>query len=128
MQLLKSGLIRGVILFAILLVYSLIYEGMEETFNLYIYNAIIAFLLGLTSVIYQIEQWQYWKQILAHYLSMLITVFPILLMSGHYPVNSFSDAWYVYMQFNKAGIALFIVTFVMFNLFRWFGNRNSEDA
>ncbi|GGA91080.1 DUF3021 family protein [Ornithinibacillus halotolerans] len=128
MQLLKSGLIRGVILFAILLVYSLIYEGIEETFNLYIYNAIIAFLLGLTSIIYQIEQWQYWKQILAHYLSMLITVFPILLISGHYPVNSFSDVWHVYMQFNKAGIALFIVTFVMFNLFRWFGNRNSEEA
>ena len=91
MNLFLKGLIRGVILFVFLLIISLWtkFQGSVDTSNAFFFNGVIAFFLGLTSVIYQINQWSFKKQIIAHYIVMLITVFPTLLLSGFYPLNSF---------------------------------------
>ena len=72
----------------------------------------IVFFLGLTSVIYQIGHWRFSKKIIVHYGAMLMTVFPTLLLSGFYQLNSFMDIVRVYIEFNLAGILLFTLTYL----------------
>ena len=122
MQLLLNGLIRGVVPFIILLIISFWnkFLGSVETSKIFFFYSLIAFFLGLTSVIYQIKQWIFLKQIVAHYMAMLITVFPILLLFGSYPLNSFGDVLKVYLQFNKVGLILFFSSFLIIKLFNKF--------
>ncbi|MCM3671855.1 DUF3021 domain-containing protein [Mesobacillus maritimus] len=86
-------------------------QGAVETSNVFFFYGLIAFFLGLASVIYMIKQWSFGKQIIAHYLVMLVTIFPTLLLSGFYPLNSFDDLLKVYIQFNKVGLILFLLTY-----------------
>lgn len=127
MQLFFKGLIRGVILCTIWLIIRVLINGFENNWNLYIFNMVISFILGFASIIYEIEKWSFPKQIIAHYMTMLITVFPTMLLSGFYPLNSFNDLLHVYMQFNKAGIFLFLLTFFVFKLFRVFKTEKAKE-
>ena len=119
MELLLKGLYRGLIPFGIMLIISLSskLQGLTADAKSYFYYGLIFFFLGLASVIYQINEWSFPKQIIIHYLVMLMTVFPTLLISGFYPLNSFNDLLQVYVQFNKAGIILFTVTYLISYLF-----------
>ena len=119
MELLLKGLYRGFIPFGIMLILSLSskLQGLTDDANSYFYYGLIFFFLGLASVIYQMNEWSFPKQIIVHYLVMLLTVFPTLLISGFYPLNSFNDLLQVYVQFNKAGIILFTVTYLISYLF-----------
>ncbi|WP_042224221.1 DUF3021 family protein [Oceanobacillus manasiensis] len=127
-HLLLKGLVRGGIPFILLVIISLWnkLQGSVDTSNAYFFNGLIVFFLGLTSVIYQIDHWSFLKQIAAHYLAMLITVFPTLLLSGSYPLNSFVDVVKVYLHFNKVGIILFFSTYFIFKLIRNFNNARAE--
>ncbi|WP_148631157.1 DUF3021 family protein [Bacillus sp. E214] len=118
LQLFLKGLYRGSISFGILLIISLSYklQRQSDDSSVYFFYGLIAFFLGVTSVIYQIEQWSFLKQIFAHYMAMLITVFPTLLLSGFYPLDSFKDVFDVYLQFNKVGIILFLTSY-LFHIF-----------
>lgn len=127
LQLLLTGLYRGSIPLGILLIISLSYklQGQSDDSSAYFFYGLIAFFLGSASVIYQIEQWSFLKQIFAHYIAMLITVFPTLLLSGFYPLNSFKDVFDVYLQFNKVGIILFLtIYFIEYVISR----RNSSNS
>ena len=128
MNLLLKGLVRGGIPFVFLLFLSLWnkLQGSIDTSNVFFYYGLIALFLGLTSVIYQIIQWSFLKQIFAHYIAMLVTVFPTALLSGFYPLNSFADVVKVYLQFNKVGIILFFSTYFILKLFRNFNNVGTE--
>ena len=119
MELLLKGLYRGFIPFGIMLIISLSskLQGLTADAKSYFYYGLIFFFLGLASVIYQMNEWSFPKQIIVHYLVMLMTVFPTLLISGFYPLNSFNDLLHVYVQFNKAGIILFTVTYLISYLF-----------
>ncbi|MGM0840193.1 MAG: DUF3021 family protein [Bacillota bacterium] len=119
MNLLIKGLIRGVILFSFLIILSLLwnqFHGSSAISNIFFFYGLIAFFLGLASVIYEIEQWRFLKQIMVHYLAMLMTVFPTLLLSGFYPLVSFRDVVNVSFLFNKVGVILFLITYFIFNL------------
>lgn len=113
MQLFLTGLKRGGIPLLVLLILSFWnrLQGAVETSNVFFFYGLIAFFLGLASVIYMIKQWSFGKQIIAHYLVMLVTIFPTLLLSGFYPLNSFDDLLKVYIQFNKVGLILFLLTY-----------------
>jgi len=128
MQLFLKGLIRGLIPFVILLIISLWnkLQGLPDISKIFFFYGLIAFFLGVASVIYQIKQWSFKKQILAHYLVMLITIFPTLLLSGFYPLNSFEDGLTVYLQFNKVGIILFLITYFISKSRQKYNNRKSE--
>lgn len=128
MNLFLKGLVRGVIPFVFLLIISLWNKlhGTVEASIVFFFYGVIAFFLGLTSVIYQINQWNFSKQIIAHYGAMLITVFPTLLLSGFYPLNSFADLVKVYIEFNKAGIILFFSTYLLFKLIKKSNNVRTE--
>ncbi|MBY0095713.1 DUF3021 family protein [Mesobacillus maritimus] len=118
MKLLVKGLIRGVIPLSVLLVLSLYnkFQGLGPNAEVFFFYGLIAFFLGLASVLYEIKQWSFAKQILVHYLVMLITVFPTLLLSGFYQLHSFEDVLNVYFQFNKVGLILFLSTYLIFRL------------
>jgi hypothetical protein len=117
MHLLKKGLIRGVIPFSFLIIISLLwnqFQGSWAISNTFFFYGLIAFFLGLASVIYENEQWGFLKQIMVHYLAMLMTVFPTLLLSGFYPLDSFRDAVNVFFLFNKVGVIFFFTTYFIF--------------
>src|SRR5699024_8890447 len=127
-NLLLKGLVRGGIPFIFLLIISLWnkLQGSVDTSNVFFFYGVIAFFLGLTSVIYQINHWKFYKQIIAHYGAMLITVFRTLLFSCFYPLNSFADLVNVYIEFNMAGIVLFFSTYLLFKLIRKFNNIKTQ--
>ncbi|TYS89877.1 DUF3021 family protein [Rossellomorea aquimaris] len=117
MKLLKKGLIRGVIPFGFSIIISLLWNQLQGTSaisNTFFFYGLIAFFLGMASVIYEIEKWRFLKQIMVHYLAMLMTVFPTLLLSGFYPLDSFRDAVNVFFLFNKVGVILFLTTYFIF--------------
>ncbi|WP_060673783.1 DUF3021 family protein [Rossellomorea vietnamensis] len=117
MILAKKGLTRGIIpllFFAILSLLWTQFEGASATSKSLLYYGVIAFFLGVASVIYEMERWRFIQQIVVHYLVMLITVFPTLLLSGIYPIDSFRDAVNVYLDFNKMGLFLFLTTYFIF--------------
>ena len=119
MNLLKKGLIRGVIPLMIVIIFSLLwslFQGSSVVSNQLLFFGLIAFFLGLASVIYEIEQWRFLKQIIVHYLVMLVTVFPTLLLSGLDSLHSFGDVVSVYFLFNKVGVMLFLTTYF---ILRW---------
>jgi hypothetical protein len=118
MQLFQKGLLRGVIPFSIFLVFSLwnYFQGSTESAHTFLINGLIVFFLGVTSVIYLIRKWSFVKQIVVHYLVMLVTVFPTLLLSGYYPLDSVVDLLMVYLHFNKVGIILFLATYFISTL------------
>ncbi|SDC38958.1 Protein of unknown function [Terribacillus halophilus] len=121
MQLFLKGLIRGLIPFIFLLIIS--FWNKTEEFptnsNIFFNYGLIFFFLGLSSVIYEIKHWKFSRKIIVHYLVMLITVFPTLILSGYYPTDSFKNVLEVYFQFNKVGIVLFLTTYLII----YFRNR-----
>ena len=123
MELLIKGVYRGAIPLGIMLIISLSskFQGLSDDAYAYFIYGLIIFFLGLASVIYQINQWSFLKQIIVHYLVMLMTVFPTLLLSGFYPLDSLKDLLNVYLQFNKVGIILFLTTY----LISYFISRNN---
>jgi Protein of unknown function (DUF3021) len=117
MNLLIKGLIRGVIPFTFSIIILLLwnqFQGSSAISNIFFFYGLIAFFLGLASVIYEIEQWRFIKQMIVHYLVMLMTVFPTLLLSDFYPLDSFRDAVNVFFLFNKVGVILFLTTYIIF--------------
>ena len=128
MKIFLTGLIRGVIPIIFLLIISLWseFQGSEVNSKIFFYYGLIAFFLGFASVIYQIRQWSFLKQILVHYMAMLITVFPTLLLSDFYPLNSFGDVLKVYLLFNKVGIILFLITYFISKLLIMHHDRKSK--
>jgi hypothetical protein len=117
--LLNKGLVRGAIAFTFVSIISLLlnlFQGSSALTNNFFFNGLIAFFLGLASVLYEIRNWSFLQQILVHYLVMLVTVFPTLLLSGMSPLGSFRDVVRVYFLFNKTGIILFLATYVLFKV------------
>ncbi|TCI80984.1 DUF3021 family protein [Exiguobacterium sp. SH0S1] len=112
-MLFKTGLIRGSVLLAGFLTLALWQnlDGDDSVARSLLFYGVIAFFLGLTSVIYQIHDWSFSKQILAHYGAMHVTILPTALLSGFYSLNSFQDVLHVYIQFNLTGLLLFATTF-----------------
>lgn len=122
MKLLSSGMKRGGIPLIPFLLISLWFRFQELTalsHNVFFYGVIV-FFLGTASIVYEVRQWSFKKQILIHYWIMLVTVYPTLLLSGFYPRDSFRDLVNVFFVFNMAGVILFFTTYLVF---RW-RNRN----
>ncbi|MBU3232882.1 DUF3021 family protein [Shouchella clausii] len=130
MQLFFKGLIRGLVPFVILLIISIwnMLHGSAATAKTFLFYSLVIFFLGLASVIYQIKQWSFIKQIIVHYMAMLITVFPVLLLYGSYPLNSFMDVLKVYFHFNEVGLILFISSFLIIKLCKKFNKSKEEKS
>ena len=112
MKLLLKGLIRGTLPFAFMLsMYAWNnFQGRAADAKVFLFYGFMALFLGLASIIYELKQWSFRKQIMVHYLTMLVTVFPLLLLSGYHKTNSFGAIFHVFLLFNKVGVILFVTT------------------
>lgn len=115
MQLLLKGLIRGTLPFAVMLsMYAWNnFQGKATDAKAFLFYGFMALVLGLASIIYEVKQWSFRKQIVVHYLTMLVTVFPLLLLSGYYKTGSFGAIFHVFLLFNKVGVMLFVTTAII---------------
>lgn len=114
MRLLKNGLIRGFIPFVIMTGISLIMRAQElDSFQVkstFITGLIIT-AVAAASVIYDIESWSIQKQSVVHFIFMLLTVFPCLLLSGWFPVNGIKDMVLVLGVFIVVGALLWSIAY-----------------
>lgn len=115
MKLFLKGLTRGTIPCSVMFTMSLwnYFQGSTTDARTFFFNGLIILFLGIASVIYEINRWNFSKQIIIHYITMLLTVFPILLLSGYYPLSSFGDFLNLFFLFNKVGLMLFVATFII---------------
>ena len=115
MSLLKTGFVRGVkwfALFGLLATYQWWNGNMEGVHSMLVYGG-MAFFLGLTSVIYEVRRWSFPKQILIHWITMHMTILPLVIFSGFMPVMSVHDALLAYLKFNVSGLILFSTSYVI---------------
>ncbi len=117
MKYIKKALIRGIIPFAIMTGMSLLmkYQGMEP------FQIKSTFLAGLiatsvmaASVIYDIESRSLLKQSIIHFLIMLVTVFPCLVVSGWFPLNRTIDYLKIIGIFLLVGAILWSLCYLIF--------------
>ena len=116
-MLIKKAIIRGIIPFIIMTAISLMmkYQGVD------VFQVKSTFLLGIivtsvaaASVIYEIENWSLLKQSLVHFVIMLVTVFPCLLVSGWFKLNNILDYIKVFGIFLFAGVVLWSIAYFIF--------------
>ncbi|MFL9649772.1 MULTISPECIES: DUF3021 family protein [Exiguobacterium] len=120
MSLLKTGFVRGVTWFAVfgvLVAYQWWNGDMRGVHNMLVYGG-MAFFLGLTSVIYEVRQWSFRKQILIHWATMHVTILPLIIFSDFLPVTSLQDALLTYLKFNVSGLILFTLSRILLKIRR----------
>lgn len=120
MQLLKKGILRSLIWslpFAILAVYQG-WSGNTDAVHAMLVYAGVAFFLGLTSVIYEVQQWSFKKQIFIHWSVMHVTILPLLWFGRSTPITSLQDAARLYLNFTVSGLILFTASYFIIRMRR----------
>ena len=116
-MLIKNAILRGIIPLIIMTIISIImkYQGRDpfQVRGTFIVGIIIAS-VAAASVIYEIENWSLFKQSVIHFLIMLVTVLPLLYISGWYKLNSVLDYVKVFGIFLFVGIVLWTISYFIF--------------
>lgn len=116
-MLIKIAILRGIIPLIIMTIISIImkYQGIDpfQVRGTFIVGIIIAS-VAASSVIYEIENWSLFKQSVIHFLIMLVTVLPLLYISGWYKLNSVLDYVKVFGIFLFVGIVLWTISYFIF--------------
>lgn len=120
-QLFLKGMLRGGIPFAIMsiIAYILYLQNSITDAKGTFYAALIAFIVGFATVIYDINQWSLTKKTVIHFLLMLLTIYPILLFSGWFPLKNSTDALVIFGYFLVTGIILWSVLLFLAKKFNW---------
>lgn len=113
----KKSIIKGIIVFIIMTAISFIMKAqnidpfqVRSTF----FAGLISAVVVATKPIYDIEDWSLLKQSLAHFGLMLVTVYPILLVSGWFTLNSPIDYLKVFGMFLLGGIITWTIGYIIF--------------
>ncbi|GAA3716377.1 DUF3021 family protein [Salinicoccus jeotgali] len=124
MMLIKKGLLRGGIPFIIMEAFAsaLYLQGKLAESNDLFFGGLVLLILGATTVIYNIDQWSLTKQSAVHFSIMLGTLFPVLLLSGWYPVTSLQDILLVFMIFISSGLIIWMIMFILAKVFKHQGS------
>lgn len=88
-------------------------QPQDQARSTFIVGIIIAAVAGF-SVLYNIKSWSLLKQSIVHFVCMLIIIFPCLLLSGWFKVESFSDVLRIVGIFLLGGIVLWSVFYFIF--------------
>ena len=116
-MLIKTAILRGIIPLIIMTIISIImkYQGIDpfQARGTFIVGIIIAS-VAAASVIYEIENWSLFKQLVIHFLIMLVTVLPCLYISGWYKLNNVLDYVKVFGIFLFVGIVLCTILYFIF--------------
>ena len=121
LQLFLNGLMRGTIPLVVMttIAYFLSQQDKINDAKGTFYSGLIIFVVACTSVVYDIDQWSLTTKTLVHFLIMLLTVYPILLISGWFPLKSFKDALVILGCFLIVGVVLWSVFFFLAKKFNW---------
>lgn len=122
MILFKKVLLRGAIPFIIMTGISFLMKAQ----NLDSFQVRSTFVTGLiitavaaASVIYDMKHWSLLKQSVVHFIIMLGTVLPCLLLSGWFPVGEAQDILKIFVIFLVTGIVLWsLAYFIIVKFFK----------
>lgn len=112
----KNAMILGIIPLAIMSAISFVLnkQGMDpfQTKSTFIVGLIVT-AVAASSVIYEADQWSLRKKSLIHFGIMLLTVYPLLLLSGWYPVHGVWDALKIFGLFILMGSVLWTLGYLV---------------
>jgi len=120
-MLMKQALLRGGIPLIIMVGISFILylQGKDADAKGTFFASLIAFFVGAATIIYNIDHWSLTKQSGVHFLIMLVTVYPILLVSGWFNIASLLDALKVFLVFISVGVVIWLVMATLARIFSW---------
>ncbi|EAF6118245.1 DUF3021 family protein [Listeria monocytogenes] len=78
-------------------------------------TGIIITAVAAASVIYSIQSWSLFKQSIVHFLIMIVTVLPCLLVSDWFPKKNATDILKIFGIFLTAAIILWTTTYFVFS-------------
>lgn len=114
---LKNAIIRGIIPFAIMSVISIIMNMQKmdpfQVKSTFLVGVIIS-IVASASVIYDIEGWSLLKQTIVHFIIMLFTVMPCLIISGWFKLNSIKDFLQFLGIYLLCGLVLWSIGYFVF--------------
>lgn len=116
MSLFTSALTRGVIpLLLMLLIAVLLRKQKKDSKQVrgVICVALIWGIAGAASVLYEITWWSFSTRLIIHFLIMLLSVFPILLVSGWFKVTTLLDVVKVLLIFLVIGICFAFIGYLI---------------
>ncbi|MBJ8325769.1 DUF3021 family protein [Streptococcus pacificus] len=115
-MLITNAITRGIIPFIIMTTISIImkYQGIDsfQVKSTFLVGIIITIVAG-ASVIYDIENWSLLKQSLVHFVVMLVTIFPCLLISGWFKLTNIFDYLKVFGLFLGVGVILWSIAYLI---------------
>lgn len=118
-MLIIKALLRGGIPFTIMSVIALMlyFQGKYSDAKGTFVASLIAFFVGAATVIYNIDHWGFTKQSGVHFLIMLITVYPVLLLSGWFTISTVLDAFKIFILFVLVGAIIWLIMFMLVKVF-----------
>lgn len=109
MKYLMQAFIRGIGPLIVMTAISLLMKNQgkapQEVKGVFVAGLIMT-VVAAASVLYEIEGWSFTKQLIVHHLAMLVTVYPLLLVSGWFRVKTWLDALIVLGIFYLVGLAI----------------------
>ena len=114
---LKPTIIRVIIIFLLFTIcsFSIVYFNHNPKLAWEIFCAgIISAAIGGAWNIYDINSWSLRKRSLVHFTVMVIFVLPTVLVSGWFPIRSFSDVLLVFAVFAAFGLAFWTIGYFAF--------------
>lgn len=119
MKYLMQAFIRGIGPLIVMTAISLLMKNQgkapQEVKGVFVAGLIMT-VVAAASVLYEIEGWSFTKQLIVHHLAMLVTVYPLLLVSGWFRVKTWLDALIVLGIFYLVGIAI-IASFYLYSTY-----------
>ena len=116
-RILKQATFRGIIPFVIMSALALMMEyqkiDQSQIKGTFLTGVIIS-IVAAASVIYDIKKWSLFKQSAIHFVIMILTIFPCLLISGWYELSSFADYLKVFGIFLLCGCVFWTIGYFVF--------------
>lgn len=111
--------IRSMIPFVILMTIAgfLYYDGQMENARGTFTAGIIFTIVGGESVIYDLNHISLLKRSMIHFAVMLVTIYPILLLSGWFSLDTFSDYLIIFGLFLMTGAVLWSIMLLAVKIF-----------
>lgn len=111
--------IRSMIPFVILMTIAgfLYYDGQLENARGTFTAGIIFTVVGGSSVIYDMDHMSLVQRSMIHFAVMLVTIYPILILSGWFSLNTFSDYLIIFGLFLMTGAVLWSIMLLAVKIF-----------
>lgn len=88
-------------------------QGEAEDGRGTLFAALVFGVVSAASVIYDVERWTLARQTVVHFAVMIVTVLPLLFVSGWFPTRTASDYLAVVGMFLLVGLVLWTAAFLV---------------